>query len=89
MDHGSWPSSWPGVQNIIGYMKSDGVKTPDDFVNAALEYMGFLEVGSDTRQQLMDYAESAGDLDWDDAGVDSRIGEMLALVGATTEYQFG
>ena len=51
--------------------------------------MGYLEIEPETRKQLMDYAQSAGDLDWDDPGVDSRVGEMLALVGATTEYQFG
>jgi hypothetical protein len=51
--------------------------------------MGYLEIETETRLQLMDYAQSGGDLDWDDAGVDSRVGEMLALVGATTEYQFG
>jgi uncharacterized protein (DUF1800 family) len=79
----------PGVQNIIGYMKSDGVKTPGDFVDSALEHMGYLEVGPETRQQLLDYAESEGNLDWNDAKADTRVGEMLALVGATTEYQFG
>ena len=79
----------PGVQNIIGYMMSDGVKTPGDFVDSALEHMGYLEVGPETRQQLLDYAESEGNLDWNDAKSDTRVGEMLALVGATTEYQFG
>jgi len=82
-------TSLPGVQNIIGYMKSDGVTTPDDFVNSALTHMGYLEVGSETRQQLLDYAQSEGNLDWNDDKVGSRVGEMLALVGATTEYQFG
>ncbi len=79
----------PGVRNIIGYMKTAGVTTPDEFVNSALDHMGYLEVGQETRRQLMDYAESGGDIDWDDTEVDSRVGEMLALVGATTEYQFG
>ena len=82
-------TSLPGVRNIIGYMKTDGVTTPGELVNSALEYMGYLEIGPETRQQLMDYAQSGGDIDWDDAGADSRVGEMLALVGATTEYQFG
>ena len=58
-------------------------------VQSALEHMGYLEVGPETRQQLLDYAESEGNLDWNDAKSDTRVGEMLALVGATTEYQFG
>ena len=38
----------------------------------------------------MDHAKAEGNMDWTNeeaAGV--RVGEMLALVGATTEYQFG
>ena len=43
-----------------------------------------------TWQQLVDYATAEGDLDWsDEAAAGKRIGEMLALVGATTEYQYG
>ena len=56
---------------------------------SALTHMGYLEVGAETRQQLLDYAQSEGNLDWNDDKVASRVGEMLALVGATTEYQFG
>jgi len=70
-------------------MKSDGVTTPDDFVSSALTHMGYLEVAAETRQQLLDYAQAEGNLDWNDEKVGSRVGEMLALVGATTEYQFG
>ena len=46
--------------------------------------------GDDTRQQLLDHAKGEGDLNWnDESAAGTRIGEMLALVGATTEYQFG
>ena len=83
-------TSLPGIQSIIGDMKAVGVKTPEQLLEASLEHMGFLEVGDETRQQLMDHAKAEGDLNWsDESAAGTRIGEMLALVGATTEYQFG
>ena len=80
----------PGVQNIITGMKSDGISTPEELLEASLEHMGYLEISDETRQQLLDHAKSGGNMDWmneEASGV--RVGEMLALVGATTEYQFG
>ena len=83
-------TSLPGVQKIIESMKTEGISTPEQLIEASLEHMGYLEIGEETRQQLMDHAKAEGNMDWNDgeaAGV--RVGEMLALVGATTEYQFG
>jgi hypothetical protein len=80
----------PGVQTIINQMQSDGITTPEELVDAALEHMGFVELSDETKEQLLENAQSSGNIDWnypDSAGV--RIGETLALVGATTEYQFG
>jgi len=65
-------------------------KSPEQLVESSLDHMGFLEVSDETRGQLLEHAKGSGDVDWskeDAAG--TRIGEMLALVGATTEYQFG
>ena len=83
-------TSLPGVKRIIESMKTEGISTPEQLIEASLEHMGYLEIGEETRQQLMDHAKAEGNMDWNDeeaAGV--RVGEMLALVGATTEYQFG
>ena len=83
-------TSLPGVQRIIESMKTEGISTPEQLIEASLEHMGYLEIGEETRQQLMDHAKTEGNMDWNDeeaSGV--RVGEMLALVGATTEYQFG
>ena len=80
----------PGVMTIISQMKAEGVKSPEELVESSLDHMGFLEVSDETREQLLGHAKGGGDMDWskeDAAG--TRIGEMLALVGATTEYQFG
>ena len=83
-------TSLPGVQAIIGHMEAGGVTTPEELVNASLDHMGYLEISDETRQQLLEHAASGGNMDWshqDNTG--TRVGEMLALVGATTEYQFG
>ena len=71
-------------------IKSNGVNSPEELVEASLEHMGFLEVGDETMSQLLDHAKAEGNMNWnDEAAAGTRVGEMLALVGATTEYQFG
>ena len=80
----------PGVQSIVGHMQADGVSTPEELVNSSLDHMGYLEISGETRQQLLDHATEGGNMDWSkQSAAATRIGEMLALVGATTEYQFG
>ncbi len=79
-----------GVKNIIQYIKEEGVQTPEQLIDAAAEHMGFVTLSDETRQQLIENAQSSGNLDWsDEATAGQRIGETMALIGATTEYQFG
>ena len=83
-------TSLPGVKGIISQMKSDGVSTPEQLIDASLDHMGYLVIGEETRDQLMEHAKNGGNMDWsNEAAAGTRVGEMLALVGATTEYQFG
>ncbi len=83
-------ASLPGVQGIIAHMKSEGVTTPEQLVEASLDHMGYVELSQETKTQLLDHAQSGGDLDWsNETAAAARIGEVLALVGATTEFQFG
>jgi hypothetical protein len=83
-------TSLPGMQNIIGLMKADGVTTPEQLLEASLEHMGFVELSDETRQQLLENAQTGGNLDWsNEEAAGTRIGETMALIGATTEYQFG
>ena len=83
-------TAMPGVQTIIQRFKDEGVVTPEQLVEASLESVGFLELGDDTHRQLLEHGNIGGNLDWnDEASAGTRVGEMLALVGATTEYQFG
>jgi uncharacterized protein (DUF1800 family) len=80
----------PGIKSIINHMKAEKVTTPERLLEASLEHMGFLALSKETRQQLLEHARGGGNLSWkDEAAAGQRIGEMLALVGATTEYQFG
>ena len=82
-------TSLPGMQNIIGRMKADNVTTPDQLLENCLDHMGFLDLSDETREQLNGHAQAGGNVDWsDEAAAGTRIAEMMALIGATTEYQF-
>ena len=51
--------------------------------------MGFLDLSDETRSELSSHAQAGGNVDWsDEAAAATRIGEMMALISATTEYQF-
>ena len=67
--------------------------SPEDFVEQCLDEMGPLPVSDSTRLELVTQAKSEGEINWssDDGYADGsrRTGEMLALIGATREYQFG
>ena len=79
----------PGMQSIISRMKGEDITTPDELLEGCLDYMGFLELSGETRDQLSAHAREGGNLDWsDESAAAARIAEMMALVGATTEYQF-
>ena len=82
-------TSLPGIKSIISRMQADDVSTPKQLVEAALDHMGYVEIAGETREQLLDHAKGEGNLDWSGQSAGSRVAEMLALVGATTEYQFG
>ena len=52
-----------------------------------------MEVSESTRNELLAQAEEDGELRWDteeNAGAsEQRVGVMLALIGASRDYQFG
>jgi uncharacterized protein (DUF1800 family) len=79
----------PGVKSIVDKMKGDGVSNSEQLLDACLDNMGYLVLNEDTRAHLSAHASLAGDVDWTDETLTSeRIGEMLALISATTEFQF-
>jgi hypothetical protein len=63
-----------------------------EFVDACLDLLGPLEVSAQTRRELLAQAEEEGDLRWsteqESRASTQRVGVMLALIGASREYQF-
>jgi hypothetical protein len=84
----------PGVQSIVSRVSSgDEAMTPAAFVDRCLEFIGPVEVSDQTREELISHAEDEGPVSWasDEEYETSsrRVGDMLSLIAATTEYQFG
>ena len=84
----------PGVQNIITRVANgDSSTSAKDMITRCLDQMGPLDVSVSTHSELLSHAEEEGQLLWnsDDSHRKSsrRVGEMLALIAAMREYQFG
>jgi len=83
----------PGVKAIISRLKAQGTKTPEQLVTNCLDLLGPVEVGANTKKELTDAAKQWGDIGWDnDASAKNaaqRAAEMMQLIAATREYQFG
>ena len=80
----------PGVQDIIRDMKDSGVSTPEQLLGACLDHLGYVELSEETQAQMEESLKAGGNLDWsNESAAATRIGETMALIGATTEYQFG
>ena len=83
----------PGVRSIVDRLAAKGTLNPEQFVEGCLDLMGPLEVTENTRKQLLDHANRVGELRGDMEGqrkhFTSQVGEMLQLIVATREYQFG
>lgn len=78
----------PGVQDIIRRLKAQGTLTPDAFVNSCLDLLGPLEMGEESRRELIAQAREGGALNWQSADAAQRVAEMLQLIVAMREYQF-
>ena len=82
----------PGIQDIVSRMTEYGTLSPDEFVDRTLDLIGPMVVGDDTKNGLLRYANTVGELrfgtqeDKDQSA--ERIGRMLQLIVASREYQF-
>ena len=87
--------SLPGVRDIIERIaSSNGAEmSAEALVDHCLDLMGPVRVREETKSELVDHAESEGPIRWDTedgrANASQRVGEVLALIAATREYQFG
>ncbi len=81
----------PGVQDIIERMGDDPL-SPQEFTDVCLDLLGPVDVGNQTRETLMEYAESGGSLDLSDKEAREqsvpRILHMLQMIVSSKEYQF-
>ena len=79
-----------GVRRIIDRVAAEeGATEPEGFVDSVLRYMGMVELGADTRSELIEHAADAGPISFNgDGSGDGRVMEMMSLVAATREYQF-
>ncbi len=82
----------PGVRAIVDALRARGTLTPEEFVDACLDLIGPLDVGADTRHELLGQAAEGGDLSWETeeaaSAAEHRVGVMLTLISASREYQF-
>jgi hypothetical protein len=84
-------TSAPGVRGIIDRLKAKGSLSPEQLVDGCLDLLGPVEVGADTKQQLMSQANEWGQTSWDNGKAqiaNQHVGQMLQLIVATREYQF-
>ena len=81
-----------GVQSIIRRVREGGAISPEEFLDSCLELIGPMEVGVATRQELASLAQQGGELRWnteEEAIVSARrVGDMLAQIASSREYQF-
>ena len=85
-------TSLPGIRAIIAGLRERGVTAPEEFVDACLDLVGPLEFSEATRFELLDQATEDGGLNWDTVEdsekSEQKIGVMLALIGASRDFQF-
>ena len=84
----------PGVRAIADRLASEErAFTPDEFVDRTLDLVGPMTVESHTREALLDYANSGGDLrfgtDEEREKSSARVGRMVQFIVASVDYQFG
>ncbi len=57
--------SLPGVQAIIKRLQAMGVLEPEELVDSCLDLLGPVEVGADTKKELVEQAKEWGQIRWD------------------------
>ena len=80
-----------GVKEIIDRIGANGkMMSADELIDRCLDLMGPLEIKDKTRQELFQHVEKRGPVSTEDSDDFSRrVGDVLALIAGTREYQFG
>ena len=84
----------PGVKFIIDRLMAQGeALSPEGLIDGCLDLVGPLEVIDSTREELLAHARQGRELrhgtEAEQAEFTRRVGEMLQLIAAVAEFQFG
>ena len=82
---------YPGIRAIVERIKAKGTISGSELVESCLDLLGPIAVEEGTRTELDTLAEQAGPLTWEPGQEEAstqRVGDMLALIASTREYQF-
>ena len=82
-------TSHPGIQSIIQRLASQGPTiSPGQLVDGCLDMLGAYELTEVTRNELLAMSQGEGDIRTGTQEFESRVGQMLQSIVATTEYLF-
>ena len=82
-------TSHPGVQSIIQRLGAQGPTiTAEQLVDGCLDMLGAYVLADVTRNELLALAKADGDLRTGTPEFETRVGQMLQSIVATTEYLF-
>ena len=82
---------YPGIKSIVERIKAKGAISGTELVDSCLDLLGPIAVEEGTKAELYTLAEQAGPLTWESGQEEAstqRIGDTLALIASTREYQF-
>jgi len=87
-------ASLPGVRFIIDRLNAKDSLSPEELVDNCLELLGTVQLEGKTRQEMLDHLKAGGPITRgtsEDAvrAFGQRVTEVLQLIAATREYQFG
>ena len=82
-------TSHPGIQSIIQRLGAQGPTiTAEQLVDGCLDMLGAYVLADVTRNELLALAKADGDLRTGTPEFETRVGQMLQSIVATTEYLF-
>ena len=84
----------PGIKSIINRLGASDTLTPEELVDGCLELLGAVQINDETREQLLTHVRDDGDISRGSTEEETRtfgkrVTEVLQLIAATREYQFG
>ena len=84
----------PGIKSIINRLGASETLSPEEVVDGCLELLGAVQINDETREQLLTHVRASGDLsrgstEEETQAFGKRVTEVLQLIAATREYQFG